>query len=434
MRPGRNSFIFMVILGGIALLIPLIPILIWGLIFGGIAYVSIFVWEQILMARIKINIERPEFSAISIDEPEEISVAITTSSKRPVHIVMRQVWPDIIKERFSVVPGLCRPGETLKTRFEIRGIARGLRQVPPMYAYISIFGFSEKVVRVGEKTEIKVMPNLKAVRRLHRQLNSFALRGIGNRNAPRFGKGRNFDRLRDYSKDDDFRDIAWKASARNNKLIVREFRLDCAQDILICLDRGHMMATMTKRISRIDHAVNAAMLISYICNRMEDNVGVLSFGTEIEHGIYQGKGAVHSRRITDFVTSIRGEFIHTDYLVLGAYVRRHLMHRTLIVVMTALPEKDDKFPLLRMVKMLTPQHLPLIMILSESALSEMGSDMPKNKKELSRTLVARQVSLERKQMIEDLRRYGAIVIETSPQDMGINSVNAYIDVKRRQLI
>ena len=91
---------------------------------------------------------------------------------------------------------------------------------------------------------------------------------------------------------DDFRDIAWKASARHGKLIVREYRLDRSQDVLVCLDRGHRMAARVAGLSRLDHAVNAAVLLGYICNRMEDRVGLLSFATDVTVGVGTGAGRV----------------------------------------------------------------------------------------------------------------------------------------------
>src|SRR5205085_7625033 len=130
--------------------------------------------------------------------------------------------------------------------------------------------------------------------------------------SPKLGKGREFDRLREYNTDDDFRDIAWKPSARHNKLIVREYRTDRSQDVLVCVDRGHRMAARSGHISKADHAVNAAVLLAYICNRMEDRMGLLSFGAEVERGVGQGRGAAHGRQLVSFATGLKAEFIHTD--------------------------------------------------------------------------------------------------------------------------
>jgi uncharacterized protein (DUF58 family) len=260
------------------------------------------------------------------------------------------------------------------------------------------------------------------------------LRGLGQRTAPRLGKGREFDRLREYTTNDDFRDIAWKASARHRKLIVREYRLDRSQDVLLCIDRGHRMAALTTRIRRVDHAVNAALLIAYICGRMEDRVGMLSFGAQVDSGIPQGRGASHQAKITAFSSSIQAEYIHTDYLALGAHVRRRLRRRALVMIVTTLPEAEEQQALVRAVKMMVPTHLPLVVVLSDPALRAAAEAQPADHGELCRTLVARDVWTDRRRMMEELRRRGAWVIDTGPEDAGVESVNAYLEIKRRQLI
>jgi len=297
-----------------------------------------------------------------------------------------------------------------------------------------LFGLVERILAAGAETTVHVLPNLRAVKRLHKRLNDFALRSLGARAAPRIGKGRDFDRLRDYVVDDDFRDIAWHASARHGRLIVREFRLDRSQEILLCLDTGHRMAARVEQITRLDHAVNAAVLISYVCNRMEDKFGVVSFSATTESGAGFGRGASQLRAITAYTSGLDAAYQHTDYLALAAAIRMRLRHRTLILILTVLPEREDRYDLLRAVEMLTPQHLPLIVTLTDRNLRAAAQLLPSNRAELSRTLVARDLWLGRVELTRELRARGALVVETTPEDAGIESINAYIDVKRRQLL
>ena len=330
--------------------------------------------------------------------------------------------------------GIVRANEILTLEMPLRGIARGSAIVEPPAIAMTSRGLVERIITAGAPAELHVLPNLKAVRRLHKRLNAFALRGLGSRTAPRIGKGREFDRLRDYVMDDDYRDIAWRASARHGRLIVREFRLDRSQEILLCLDQGHRMAARVSQITRLDHAVNAAVLISYICNRMEDRVGIVSFDTEVDKGLPAGRGTAHLRAITAYVTSLEAAYRYTDYVAMASSLRHRLHHRTLILMMTVLPEREDRFALLRAVEMLAPQHLPLIVVLSDPNLKAAAQFQPSTKSELSETLVARDIWLGRVELMRDLRARGALVVDSTPEDAGIDSVNAYIDVKRRQML
>ena len=434
MRPGPLLIRLTLILAALALLVP---VAVWIAPILAMAFVALLiagVVEAVMLRRTKVTLERKPRVALPLDEADVAAIRITTTARRPLRLVVRQRWPAIVTPRSQTVHAICRPLEVLQVDLALRGIARGMNTVEPAYAAMTMFGLAERVLPIGGETTVHVLPNLRAVRRLHKRLNDFALRSLGARAAPRIGKGRDFDRLRDYVVDDDFRDIAWHASARHGRLIVREFRLDRSQEILLCVDRGHRMAARVEQITRLDHAVNAAVLISYICNRMEDKFGLVSFASTTENGVTFGRGAAQLRAVTAYTSGVDAAYEHSDYLALAAALRKRLRHRTLILILTVLPEREDRYDLLRAVSMLAPHHLPLIVTLTDRNLRAAAQLLPSNRAELSRTLVARDLWLGRVELMRELRSRGALVVEATPEDAGIESINAYIDVKRRQLL
>jgi uncharacterized protein (DUF58 family) len=434
MRPGPRTIQALLILAAVSLLAALVPLLVWPLLAAVLAVIVLLAAERRMLGAVTVTHDEPPVFVVSLDEEEKIAFRLESDASRPLRLSVRRVWPKLLAEASATLSGVCRPGETLPLSCSVRGIQRGTAAVDGPHLAMTFWGWAERRVSLPPRSELKVLPNLRAVRRLHRQLNDVFLRGLGQRTAPRLGKGREFDRLREYTTNDDFRDIAWKASARHRKLIVREYRLDRSQDVLLCVDRGHRMAALTTRIRRVDHAVNAALLIAYICGRMEDRVGMLSFGAQVDSGIPQGRGASHQAKITAFSSSIQAEYIHTDYLALGAHVRRRLRRRALVMIVTTLPEAEEQQALVRAVKMMVPTHLPLVVVLSDPALRAAAEAQPADHGELCRTLVARDVWTDRRRMMEELRRRGAWVIDTGPEDAGVESVNAYLEIKRRQLI
>jgi uncharacterized protein (DUF58 family) len=167
---------------------------------------------------------------------------------------------------------------------------------------------------------------------------------------------------------------------------------------------------------------------------MEDKTGILSFDTTVDKGLPSARGAAHLRAITAYVTQLEAAYRHTDYLALAASLRRRLHHRTLILILTVLPEREERFDLLRAVDMLAPQHLPLFVTLADRDLRAQAELLPSNRKELSHTLVARDLWLGRAELIRELRARGAMVVESTAEDWGVDSVNAYIEIKRRQML
>lgn len=434
MIPGSRTVRATTLLGFFALLAPFFPELLVFLVPALVGLFALAVIESVQLAHVTVSIDRPDSVALSLGEIEPYSMRVHTTAPYPLRIRLRQPWPALVEQQSSAAEGICRPGEVLRFDFELHAIERGRIAVDSPWARITRWQFAERDVREQSSAELAVTPNLKSVARLHQQLNQFFLRGYGTRAAARLGKGREFDRMRDYVQGDDLRDIAWKASARHGKLIVREYRLDRSQDILLCLDSGHRMAARVGRISRLDHAVNAAMLLAYICNRMEDRIGILSFSSTVERGLPTGRGPSHLREITSFVTGVRPFYRHTDYVALAADLRRRMHHRSLIFMMTALPELEDHHALIQAVKVLSSQHLVLVMVFADTQLQAASEILPANKRELARTLVARDLWDRRFTLTRELRMLGALVVDTPPEQFSASAVNAYLDVKRRQLL
>ena len=431
MRPTPLLIRLTILLAFAALLAAVVPVMVWAVVAAFVVLLLVAGIEALILRRVRFDVERAAKLALPLDEREEVTVRITTS--RAVRLTVRQRWPEIVEPRSTTAEALSGAREVLTLPFAIRGIARGTATVEPLYVAASQ-RFIERILPAGETSIVHVLPNLRAVGRMHKRLNDYALRSLGARTAPKIGKGRDFDRLRDYVRDDDYRDVAWRASARHGRLIVREFRMERSQDVLLCLDSGHRMAARVEQITRLDHAVNASVLISYICNRMEDKTGIVSFDAAVDKGLPAGRGTAHLRAITRYVTDLEAAYHHTDYLGLAASLRRRLHHRTLILILTVLPEREERHDLLRAVTMLAPQHLPLFVALTDRDLQAQASLLPANRDELSRTLVARDLWLGRAELIRELRARGAMVVESTAEDWDVDSVNAYIDIKRRQML
>jgi uncharacterized protein (DUF58 family) len=415
------------------LVVPFLPAEVWGLL-GIVAFLlATALAEALLLRRVEVFVDAEARHVLSLGEGDTVSLAVRTSATRPVRVLVRQVWPRLVEGPSAERRGVVRPGEVLRFDLGVRGVRRGRASLEPPGVALSILGLVERVVRPPTESEVVVVPDLRAVGRLHARLNRYALRGLGTRLSARLGKGREFERLREYVRGDEFRDLAWKASARHGKLIVREFRLDRSQDVVLCLDCGHRMAARVGGLSRLDHAVNGAVLLSYVCNRLEDRVGVLSFATSVTAGPRTGRGSAHLRRVTGFVSGAHAGYVHSDYLALAAELRRGFRRRALVVVFTALGEMDPE-PLLRAVRAASPPHLVLVAVLQDPDLEAAARTPPADKGELCRTLVARDLWSVREQTVRELRRLGALVVQSAPRDVGLDAMNAYIEVKRRQLL
>jgi uncharacterized protein (DUF58 family) len=433
MRPGPLLVRAVLALAAASLLVPLFPPLVFALAAALLVLAGAAFAEALQLKRIAFSVQRPDVQALPLGEPDSLQLVLRSNAARELEVTVRQSWPALIDALSARRTGVLRPGESLPLELPVRGLSRGRAALPAPHVLVRLSGLVERIAEAGAPAELIVLPNLRAVAAMHTKLNQFILKGLGNRTSARLGKGREFDRLREYVRGDEVRDIAWKASARRGKLIVREYRLDRSQDVLVCLDAGHRMEARVAGLSKLDHAVNASVLLAYICNRMEDRSSLLWFATDVHVALAPGRGSGHLVRFTELAASAAGAYVHSDYLALAAQLRRRLKHRTLIAILTALPETEHE-PLLRALRLLAPQHLPLLLVLQDPELLAAACLLPADKAELSRMLAARDIVSKREQAVREARSLGALVVETTPADAGVAAMNAYVDVKRRQLL
>ncbi|MEM8962098.1 MAG: DUF58 domain-containing protein [Acidobacteriota bacterium] len=431
MRPGATLVRLCGLLAVSALALPLLPPLRWLIVVGGVSLLVATVYEARRLRGIELIAVRPDEITLPLGGQRELKIEIGGDHDFDVRLTMRQRWPALVVPGSSRVVGVLAAGQNVEASFTVEARTRGEAPLEPLWVAMTRFGLIERIVALDAPASLRVVPDLDHLRRLRAELERWALRGLGSRAAPRLGKGRELERLREYVEGDDFRDVAWKATARHGKPIVRAFRLDRSQDILICVDRGHRMAARVANLTRLDHAVDAALQLAFIGQRLEDRVGLLAFAAEVDAGLAQSRGRRHMRALTQWSTALAPAWLHTDYPVLATHVRHRLRSRALVLIITALPELEDHSPVIRAIDTLMPQHLPLVLVLTDPALDASARFRPADLPELHRTLVARDLTAARQRTVTTLRHRGAMVVETTPGDAGVAGVNAYLDIKQR---
>lgn len=434
MRPGPLLPRVVGILAVASFAIALVDWAVWLIGAGALIVLAVSISELIELRAVTFQLDRKGSFAMSLGDVATVPMALTADNRKPLEIQFRQVWPRLLDRQQSVHSASLNPNERATFNLDIRAIARGSTALRPPTIALTRRGLVERVTDVGSPAELSVIPNIAAVGRLHRLLNQFILRGHGSRSSPRLGKGRDFERLRDHVDGDDLRDVAWKATARHGKLIVREFRVERSQNIVICVDRGHRMAERVGGLSRLDHAVNTALLLAYVANRTEDRIGIQSFSSKVDGGVAPGGGATHLRSLTRFVTALEPGYAHTDYPALAHGLRRTLRKRSLIVIFTMLPHLEIGDELVKAVSVLHPNHLVLIAVQFDPTLDAIAHTPPRSSRELSKFLVARDLWEARTGLIRDLQNRGALVVDSRPGELATDSINAYLDVKRRQIL
>jgi len=240
-----------------------------------------------------------------------------------------------------------------------------------------------------------------------------------------------FERLREYTQDDEYRRIDWNATARGRKLIVREYQTERNQNILLMFDLGRQMTSPYGELLKVDHAINSGVVLGYVGARRGENIGVLTFDDDVRTYLPPRSGNLQFRRILDALYAAQVQLVEPDFPRAFSYLAVRNPRRSLVVVFTDTAGAAASDELLRGVVALRPRHLPLVVLLMDPEIARYAESEPEGEAGLYRKAVAQQLLDERSLFVRRLDAMGVHVLDVPAERLSVALLDRYLSVKAR---
>jgi uncharacterized protein (DUF58 family) len=252
---------------------------------------------------------------------------------------------------------------------------------------------------------------------------------IGLRSARGRGSGTEFDQLREYGVDDESRRIDWAATARTGKAIVRTYRAERNQTVIMALDNGRTMAGQVAGVARVEHAMDAVLMLTAVATRLGDRAGLLAFDRRIRAVVPPGHRTDQLTRVSEAMYTLEPELAQSDYR--GAFtetlVRFH--RRALLVVLTELADQALGDTLLPALPLILRSHLVVVASVRDPDLDRWASGPAPDAASTYRKAAAQSALEERRLLAAQLRGLGATVVDALPGALAPALADAYLKVK-----
>jgi len=257
---------------------------------------------------------------------------------------------------------------------------------------------------------------------------------FGTKTQLEIGEGSEFQALRDYQPGMDRRAIDWKQSARHSALMAKEFRTERNHNVVMALDCGRAACEPVGGMPRIDRFIHAGLLLSYACLRGGDRAGLFAFDSRprLSTGALGGVDAF--RTLQTVAGRIDYSTHETNYTLALATLSGQLRRRSLIVVFTDFTDPTAAELMLEALAPMLKRHLALFVVLRDEELEALTAAVPETPEDVARAVVAATLLRERETVLGRLRRMGAHIVDTPADRVGPEVVNAYLDLKRRDLL
>ena len=366
----------------------------------------------------------------------EVHWEVRSSARRTLRVSVADELAPSLRARARRFSTKVRPGGAVLVSTTIRPLRRGRFELAHLTVRIEGrlgLGARQRDVPLG--TVLRVHPPFRSREEAELKIRRARIQQIGMRSARGLGGGTEFEQLREYGPDDEFRRIDWTATARAGRTIVRTYRAERNQSVLIMLDNGRVMAGRVGGVPRVEHAMDAAMMLTAVATRLGDRCGLVAFDRTVRAIVAPARRTDQVSRVTEAMFALEPELAESDYTGAFAQVIARFRRRTMLVLLTDLVDQAVEASLIPALPLITRTHLVVVAGVRDPQVEAWaGGSAPLDDQEdpvevAYRRAAAVTLLAERRRTVARLRGMGATVIDVAPGRLASELADAYLMAK-----
>jgi len=260
------------------------------------------------------------------------------------------------------------------------------------------------------------------------------LKFFGLKKIRRLGHTMEFEQIKEYVAGDDIRNINWKATAKKNDLMVNQFQDEKSQPIYSVIDKGRVMKMPFNNLSLLDYAINATLVISNIALKKQDKAGMFTFSRKIEDRVAANRRSTQMNLIQEALYNVTTDFSESDFSRLYVDIKRQVKQRSLLLLYTNFETMDALHRQLPYFQAINRSHLLVVIFFENTELKKFTTKNAETTREIFDKTIAEKFRYEKKLIVNELHKHGIQTILTAPEDLTVNTINKYLEIKARGLL
>ena len=282
---------------------------------------------------------------------------------------------------------------------------------------------------------VRVLPSFRALKQFDLLAMSQNLAESGNKRIRKLGQSLEFEQIKEYVTGDDLRSINWKATARKGgQLMVNRFTDEKSQQVYCLIDKGRVMKMPFNGMSLLDYAINATLVLSRVALVRQDKAGLLTFADQIGTFLPAGRKSTQMSHILEILYNQQTRFQETDYEKLYALVRTRITQRSLIVLFTNFESLTGLQRQMPYIRSIAKNHLVLVVFFENTGLQQIREKETDTIEEVYTQTIAEKFAYEKRLIVKELNQHGIATILTAPENLTVETVNKYLEIKARLAI
>jgi uncharacterized protein (DUF58 family) len=364
-----------------------------------------------------------------------IKIRIENASNLPLSIRLIDELPVQFQQRDFEYRISLGTGASETLHYELRPVERGQYTFGDLNLFLSSqIGLLERRWVVPAEATVPVYPSVLQMKQLELRALDRIAQHPGIKKIRRIGHSYEFEQIKNYVRGDDYRSINWKASSRRGTLMVNQYEDERSQQIYSIIDKSRVMKMPFEGLSLMDYAVNASLAISNIALKKYDRAGLITFSDKIGATVKADSKATQLNKILNALYAEQERQVEANYELLYYAARKLIAGRSMILLYTNFESRfalERAMPFLRRINR---THLLVVIFFENTEIRTFIEEEVSHIEDIYLQTVARKYLNEKAQMVQQLRQYGIQAVLTRPEDLSVNTVNKYLELKSRGLI
>jgi uncharacterized protein (DUF58 family) len=343
----------------------------------------------------------------------------------PFQFQKRDVW-------FKTI---LKAGEHKLISYLLRPTKRGEYEFGSIRVFVrSPLGLVSRRFNFEQAETLPVYPSFLQMRKYELMAISNRLNEVGIKKIRRLGHSLEFEQVKTYVPGDDYRTINWKATARQGNLMTNSYTDEKSQQVYCVIDKSRAMKMPFDGLSLLDYAINASLVLSNIAMLKEDKAGLITVAEKIGAVIPAERRHVQMNKILEVLYKEKTRYLETNMEALYTTIRGVIKQRSLVVFFTNYESMNALQRQLPFLKRIAKFHLLMVVFFENTELKHLSEQHTDDVEGIYIKTIAEKFAYDKKVIVKELAKHGIQSILSTPQNLTINTINRYLELKAKQKI
>lgn len=434
----NNRFFYALIFVGVCYVFAFFfPVMMWVATVLLIAIILAFIVDTLFIFNAKDGIVAQRILPEKLSNGDENPVKIDVKNNYNFKVYARIIdeIPFQFQKRHFNIDREIAAGKNSFFQYILEPKERGEYSFGALNVYASsVLGFVSRRYRFQKDAMLASYPSFIHLRKyeLMALQNEFLLGGF--KKIRKLGHTMEFEQIKEYVQGDDIRTINWKATSKHNKLMVNQYQDEKSQRIFMLIDKGRTMKMPFNGLSLLDYSINATMALSHIILKKGDRAGMMTFAKKTENKVAVDNKSGQLKKISEALYNVQTNFYESDYSRLYQDIKFSINQRSLILLFTNFETLDAVNRQMKYLRGIAKNHLLVVIFFKNAELQNLIHKNPENMQEIYDEIIAEKFEFEKKLIIQELRKYGIYTLYTLPENLSVEAINKYLEIKARGIL